>query len=155
MSSTFRDDSGQFHHTYMFQSEKVKRDWLNTLRCAKLQMSKWKIKLIWGMWCYMCVCGGGGGQCNLLHKEIYVDAVTVSFKLPLMIISEPIRGWGWGNPWSSPPSWIIYYFRRNLLGPSEIGINLSLQLLTIHQHQGRCSAPICSYVGPHNVFVHS
>ena len=36
----FRDDSGQFHHTYMFQSEKVKRDWLNTLRCAKLQMSK-------------------------------------------------------------------------------------------------------------------
>ena len=34
------DDLRRLHHTYMLQSEKVKRDWVNTLRCAKLQMSK-------------------------------------------------------------------------------------------------------------------
>ena len=41
LSSSFSSENDRkVHHTYSFQSEKCKLDWLNNLRYAKLKLSK-------------------------------------------------------------------------------------------------------------------
>ena len=38
--SIHRDGTQMVHHTYVFESEKAKQNWLSTLRYAKLKMSE-------------------------------------------------------------------------------------------------------------------
>ena len=37
---TYRDGAKSVHHTYRFVSEKVKEEWVNAVRCAKLRLGE-------------------------------------------------------------------------------------------------------------------